>query len=166
MGADEVNTLRDLTERRRTLDGLIASHRGRIANTAGDSVLAEFGSAVDAVQCAVEAQTALAEANSTLAPDRRISFRIGIHIGDVMIRAGDLFGDGVNIAARLQTLANPGAVCISGATYDQVRKVLPMTFVDLGVQQMKNIQEPIRAYKVGASSETQPVAQALVETSP
>ena len=162
MGADEVGTLKGLTERRAILDRLIGEHRGRIANTAGDSVLAEFGSAVDAVQCAVEAQTALAEANSSLAPDRRISFRIGIHIGDVMVRAGDLFGDGVNIAARLQTLANPGAVCISGATYDQVRKVLPMTFVDLGVQQVKNIQEPIRAYQVGAQSETREAAPARV----
>src|SRR5262249_5252683 len=89
-----------------------------------------------------------------VAREGRISFRIGIHIGDVMIRAGDLFGDGVNIAARLQTLANSGTVCISGATYDQVRKVLPMTFVDLGVQQVKNIQEPIRAYRVSAPSET------------
>src|ERR1700750_19361 len=124
MGADEVGTLRGLTERRAILDKLIADHRGRIANTAGDSVLAEFGSAVEAVQCAVEAQTAFAEANSGLAPDRRISFRIGVHIGDVMVRGGDLFGDGVNIAARLQTLAKPGGVCISGATYDQVRKVL------------------------------------------
>jgi len=141
MGVDEVGTLKGLTERRAILDGLIGDHTGRIANTAGDSVLAEFGSAVDAVQCAVEAQTALAEANSTLAPDRRISFRIGIHIGDVMIRAGDLYGDGVNIAARLQTLANPGAVCISVATYDQVRKVLPITFADLGAQEVKNIQE-------------------------
>jgi adenylate cyclase len=154
MGADEVGTLKGLTERRAILDRLIGEYRGRIANTAGDSVLAEFGSAVDAVQCAVEAQTALAEANSGVAPDRRISFRIGVHIGDVMVRAGDLFGDGVNIAARLQALAHPGTVCISGATYDQVRKVLPMTFVDLGVQQVKNIQEPIRAYQVGASSET------------
>jgi len=94
MGADEVGTLKGLTERRAILDRLIGEHRGRIANTAGDSVLAEFGSAVDAVQCAVEAQVALAEANSSLAPGRRISFRIGIHIGDVMIRAGDLFGDG------------------------------------------------------------------------
>jgi adenylate cyclase len=162
MGADEVGTLKDLTERRALLDRIIGEHRGRIANTAGDSVLAEFGSAVDAVQCAMEAQTALAEANSSLAPDRRISFRIGIHIGDVMVRAGDLFGDGVNIAARLQTLANPGAVCISGATHDQVRKVLPMTFVDLGVQQMKNIQEPIRAYQVGAQSETREAAPARV----
>jgi adenylate cyclase len=153
MGADEVGTLQGLTERRAILDRLIGDHRGRIANTAGDSVLAEFGSAMDAVQCAVEAQTALAEANASLAPDRRISFRIGIHIGDVMIRAGDLFGDGVNIAARLQTLANPGAVCISGATYDQVRKVLPLTFVDLGAQQVKNIQEPVRTYQVNAPGE-------------
>src|SRR5712664_1813506 len=114
MGADEVSTLRDLTERRAILDELIASHRGRIANTAGDSVLAEFGSAMDAVQCAVEAQTALAKVNTGVPPEKRISFRIGIHIGDVMVRAGDLFGDGVNIAARLQTLADPGAVCISG----------------------------------------------------
>src|SRR5258708_5841248 len=97
MGVDEVGTLRALTERRGILDKAIADHRGRIANTAGDSVLAEFGSAVDAVQCAVEAQAALAEANSSLPSDQRINFRIGIHVGDVMIRAGDLFGDGVNI---------------------------------------------------------------------
>ena len=153
MGADEVGTLKGLTERRAILDRLIGEHRGRIANTAGDSVLAEFGSAVDAVQCAAEAQTALAEANSALAPERRISFRIGIHIGDVMVRAGDLFGDGVNIAARLQSIAKPGGVCISGATYDQVRKVLPVTFADLGVQQVKNIQEPIRVYQVNALGE-------------
>src|SRR6476661_4232856 len=163
MGADEVATLDALTARREILDGLIATHGGRIANTAGDSVLAEFGSAVDAVQCAMEAQTALAEANASLAPDRRISFRIGLHIGDVMVRAGDLFGDGVNIAARLQSLAKPGGVCISGATFDQVRKVLPMTFVDLGVQQVKNIQEPIRAYQMGGGpSETREVAPARI----
>ena len=153
MGTDEVGTLKGLTERRAILDRFIGEHRGRIANTAGDSVLAEFGSAVDAVKCAVDAQAALAEANSNLPPDRRINFRIGVHIGDVMVRAGDLFGDGVNIAARLQTLAKPGSVCISGATYDQVRKVLPMTFGDLGVQQVKNIQEPIRAYQVSSQSE-------------
>jgi adenylate cyclase len=147
MGADEVGTLNGLTERRVILDRLIHERGGRIANTAGDSVLAEFGSAVDAVQCAVDAQTALAEANSSQAPDRRICFRIGIHIGDVMVRAGDLFGDGVNIAARLQSIATPGGVCISGSTYDQVRKVLPITFADLGALQVKNIQEPIRAYQ-------------------
>src|SRR5262245_25509475 len=113
MGADEVGTLKGLTERRAILDRLIGDHGGRIANTAGDSVLAEFGSAVEAVQCAVDVQAALAEANATLTPHRRISFRIGVHIGDVMIRAGDLFGDGVNIAARLQSIAKPGGVCIS-----------------------------------------------------
>jgi adenylate cyclase len=112
MGADEVATLKGLTERRAILDRLIGEHRGRIANTAGDSVLAEFGSAMDAVQCAVEAQTALAKVNAGVPPEKRISFRIGIHIGDVMVRAGDLFGDGVNIAARLQSVAKPGGVCI------------------------------------------------------
>ena len=147
MSADEVGTLKALTERRAILDRIIGEHRGRIANTAGDSVLAEFGSAVDAVQCAAEAQAALAEANSSQASDRRICFRIGIHIGDVMVRAGDLFGDGVNIAARLQSIAKPGGVCISGATYDQVRKVLPVTFADLGALHIKNIQEPIRTYQ-------------------
>ena len=162
MGADEVGTLKGLTERRAILDRFIGEHRGRIANTAGDSVLAEFGSAVDAVKCAVDAQAALAEANSSLPPDRRINFRIGVHIGDVMVRAGDLFGDGVNIAARLQTMAKPGGVCVSGATYDQVRKVLPMTFADLGAQQVKNIQEPIRAYQVGAPTEAQEAASPRV----
>jgi adenylate cyclase len=106
MGADEVATLGALTARREILDGLIATHGGRIANTAGDSVLAEFGSAVDAVRCAMEAQDELAKANSTFPESRHINFRIGVHVGDVMVRAGDLFGDGVNIAARLQS--HPG----------------------------------------------------------
>jgi adenylate cyclase len=165
MGADEVGTLKGLTERRAILDKLIGEHTGRIANTAGDSVLAEFGSAVDAVQCAVETQTALAEANLSQAPDRRICFRIGIHIGDVMIRAGDLFGDGVNIAARLQSIAKPGGVCISGATYDQVRKVLPMAFADLGALQVKNIQEPIRAYQA-VNEIREPAPLANIESLP
>ena len=160
MGADEVGTLKGLTERRAILDRIIGDHRGRIANTAGDSVLAEFGSAVDAVQCAVDAQSCLGRSELKSSPERRICFRIGIHIGDVMVRAGDLFGDGVNIAARLQSIAKPGGVCISGATYDQVRKVLPMTFGDLGVQKVKNIEEPIRAYQVGRPSETREAAPA------
>src|SRR5262249_15873484 len=146
MGADEVGTLSRLTERRAILDRLIGDHGGRIANTAGDSVLAEFASAVEAVQCAVEAQAALAEANSSPPADKRMNVRIGIHVGDVMVRAGDLFGDGVNIAARLQALAQPGGVCVSGTTYEQVRKVLPIAFTDMGLQQVKNIEDPIRAY--------------------
>jgi adenylate cyclase len=147
-------------QRRTILDDLIASHRGRIANTAGDSVLAEFGSTVDAVQCAVQAQAALASANSSVAPDRHINFRIGIHIGDVMVRAGDLFGDGVNVAARLQTVAAPGGVCISRMTYDQIRKILPLEFVDLGERQVKNIEEPVRVYSVGPNSRPAATADA------
>ena len=111
-------------------------------------------------------QIALAEANASLSPDSRIAFRVGIHIGDVMVRAGDLFGDGVNIAARMQSIVKPGGACISGATYEQVGKVLPMTFVDLGVQQVKNIQEPIRAYQVGPPSETREAAAAHAEDEP
>ncbi|WP_342729223.1 adenylate/guanylate cyclase domain-containing protein [Bradyrhizobium sp. B097] len=154
MGADEVSTFRDLTERRAILDELIASHRGRIANTAGDSVLAEFGSAVDAIQCAVEAQAALAGANAPLPPERHINFRIGIHVGDVMVKGGDLFGDGVNIAARLQAIASAGGTCISSIAYDQVRKILPLAFTDLGAQQVKNIEEAVRAYAVTSKGAT------------
>ncbi len=163
MGTDEVATLHALTARREILDGLIATHGGRIANTAGDSVLAEFGSAVDAVRCAMEAQVALAKANSILPETRHINFRIGVHVGDVMVRAGDLFGDGVNIAARLQTLARAGGLCISGVTYDQVRKILPLSFTDLGTQIVKNIEEPIRAYEVKAQGEA--ASSALKEAS-
>jgi TolB-like protein/class 3 adenylate cyclase len=150
MGVDEVGTLKNLSQRRDILDGLITSHRGRIANTAGDSVLAEFGSAVDAVQCAVEAQAALSEANAGLSPDRHINFRIGVHVGDVMIKGGDLFGDGVNIAARLQTLASAGGVCLSGVAHDQIRKILPFAFTELGAQKVKNIDEPVRAFALVA----------------
>jgi adenylate cyclase len=152
MGADEIGTLRDLTQRRAILDGLIAAHRGRIANTAGDSVLAEFGSVVDAVRCAVEAQAALAEANAGASPERHMNFRIGVHVGDVMVKGGDLFGDGVNIAARLQTLASAGGVCVSGVAHDQVKKILPFAFTDLGAQHVKNIEEPVRAFNVSATS--------------
>jgi adenylate cyclase len=117
MGEDEVETLRLLTAHREIVEGLIAQHRGRIANTAGDSVLAEFPSAVDAVQCAIAVQERLADANGSLSADRRLQFRIGVHVGDVMIRAGDLFGDGVNIAARLQALAEPGGLCLSAEAH-------------------------------------------------
>jgi TolB-like protein/class 3 adenylate cyclase len=158
MGTDEVATLDALTARREILDGLIATHGGRIANTAGDSVLAEFGSAVDAVRCAMEAQVALAKANSTLPEARHINFRIGVHVGDVMVRAGDLFGDGVNIAARLQTLARAGGLCVSGVTYDQVRKILPLEFTDLGAQTVKNIEEAVRTYEVRAQGGATPSA--------
>jgi adenylate cyclase len=164
IGQDEGGTLRTLAACREIMDRLIAGHRGRIANTAGDSVLAEFPSVVDAVQCAVEVQQALAEANEGVPEDRRMSFRIGIHVGDVVVRGSDLLGDGVNVAARLQTLAEPGGVCLSGEAHQYARKVLPMACKDLGHQSVKNIEEPIRVYSVaslGEISQAEPIERKL-----
>nr|WP_237050287.1 adenylate/guanylate cyclase domain-containing protein [Microvirga ossetica] len=144
MEQDEVRTLRSLTAHRAIMDGLITEHSGRIANTAGDSVLAEFPSAVDAVRCAVEVQKQFASVSSGLS----MHFRIGVHVGDVMARGGDLLGDGINVAARLQGLANPGGICVSEAAYGYIRKVLPLDFTDLGPQSVKNLHEPIRAYTI------------------
>jgi adenylate cyclase len=152
MGLDEVGTLRLLTARRQILDGLIAEHGGRIVNTAGDSVLAEFPSAVAAVQCALQAQERLAQASDSDPPERRLEFRIGVHAGDVMVRGGDLFGDGVNIAARLQALAEPGGVAISEALREHVRKALPLRVVDLGPQVVKHNDEPVRAYQLSGQA--------------
>jgi adenylate cyclase len=132
------------------MDRLIAEFRGRIANTAGDSVLAEFPSVVDAVQCAVAVQERLTDANSGVAEDRAVSFRIGIHVGDVMIRGADLLGDGVNIAARVEQFADPGGVCISGKAYDEVEGKLPFAFRDRGEQQLKGIARPLRVFAVSA----------------
>jgi adenylate cyclase len=148
MGQDEVGTLRTLTAHRTIMDRLISEHGGRIANTAGDSILAEFPSAVDAVQCAVEVQEALASVNQGRPEEERLRFRIGVHVGDVMVRGGDLLGDGVNIAARLESIAEPGGICISAPAHTYVRKALPFDFDDLGPQEVKNIDEPIQAYAV------------------
>jgi adenylate cyclase len=152
MSQDEAGTLQALTAHRDVMDRLIADHGGRIANTAGDSVLAEFASAVDAVRCAAKVQEALAAANQDRPEEKRLQFRIGVHVGDVMVRGGDLLGDGVNIAARLESIAAPGGICISDATYGSVRKAVPLMFTDLGPQKLKNIDEPVRAYVLGPSS--------------
>src|SRR3954468_8633653 len=137
------------------MDGLIQEHGGRIANTAGDSVLAEFPSAVDAVQCAVAVQEKLADVASE---DCRLQFRIGIHVGDVAVRGGDLLDDGVNVAARLEGLAKPGGIAISGAAHGYVRKALPLAYTDLGEQHVKNIDEPVRAYAVRAPTPEAPAS--------
>ena len=134
------------------MDRLIAEHGGRIANTAGDSVLADFPSAVDAVQCAVAVQEALAQANQEIPEDHRLQFRIGVHVGDVMVRDGDLLGDGVNIAARLESLAEPGTVYISAETHAYARRTLTLGFDDLGPQRIKNIEEPVHVFRVAATS--------------
>ena len=151
MSEDEAGTLRALAAAREIMDGLIRDHGGRIANTAGDSVLAEFPSAVDAVQCAVVIQEKLAEASAGEPEDRRLQFRIGVHVGDVVVRGGDLLGDGVNVAARLEAFAEPGGIAISGAAHGYVRKVLPLAYTDLGEQHVKNIDEPIRTYAVAVA---------------
>src|SRR5262249_44804832 len=138
--------LRLLSSHRELTDRLIAQHHGRIANTAGDSILAEFPSAVDALECALGIQERIADLHEVVAEDRRANFRIGLHVGEVIVRNGDLFGDGVNVAARMQALATPGSVCLSGAAHEYVYRVLPIAFEDLGPQHVKNIERPVPAY--------------------
>jgi adenylate cyclase len=152
MGLDEVGTHRVLGELRRAVDPLIASHGGRIVGTAGDSFLADFSSVVDALNCAVQIQLAARTINDPIPPDRRLELRIGVNLGDVIVDGGDIFGDGVNIAARLQALAQPGTVCISHTVYEQVRNKLDLDYHPLGSHRVKNIAEPVRAYAVGVSA--------------
>jgi class 3 adenylate cyclase/TolB-like protein len=149
MGADEVGTLRALSAHRRELiDPTIAARRGRIVKTTGDGVLVEFPSAVEAVACAISVQQGIALRNKGVAEDKRLIFRIGINVGDIISEASDIFGDGVNVAARLESLCEPGGLCISRAVRDQVRDKLPVTFDDLGEQQVKNIARPVRAFNL------------------
>jgi len=165
MGADEEGTLAALRAVRGELgDPKIAEHRGRIVKTTGDGLLVEFASVVDAVRCAVEMQREMIARNTAIPAERRIEFRMGINVGDIIIEDGDIFGDGVNIAARLEALAEPGGICLSAAAHEQVRDRLDLAFDDLGEQQVKNIARPVRTYAVafGASSRpTPPVAAPL-----
>jgi len=148
MEADEEATVATLNACRQVIDGLVAQRRGRVFGSAGDSIVAEFPSPVEAVRCAVEIQRALAATNADLADDRRMRFRIGVNLGDVVVEGDDLLGDGVNIAARLEALAEPGGICISRAVLDQVRKHLDLDYEDLGEHEVKNIAEPVRVYRV------------------
>src|SRR5438552_14181433 len=161
MGADEEGTLERLKALRRELvDPKIAEHHGRIVKTTGDGLLAEFASVVDAVRCAVAVQQAMPERNTDIAADSRIELRIGINLGDVIVEGGDLYGDGVNIAARIEALADPGGVFVSRTVHDHVRDRLPFVFEDLGEQQVKNIARPVRVYRVRPAL-THPAANAL-----
>ncbi len=149
MGADEEGTLERLKAlRRELLDPKIAEHHGRTVKTTGDGMLVEFASVVDAVRCAVAVQQAMPERNTSVAADSRIELRIGINLGDVIVEGDDLYGDGVNIAARIEALADPGGVFVSNTVHDQVRDRLPFVFEDLGEQQVKNIARPVRVYRV------------------
>ena len=148
MGADETGTLAILSAHREVIDELIRQRNGRIASTAGDSILAEFPSVMEAVQCGVEIQQAMAARNAEVPEDRKMLLRIGINVGDVMVKDEDIFGDGVNVAARLQGLAVPGGICISRAVRDQLRDKSPFVFEDQGEQAVKNIARPVRVFTV------------------
>jgi class 3 adenylate cyclase len=148
MSTDEEGTLKVLSAHRAVIDGIIEFHEGRIINTAGDSVLAEFGSPVEAVRCAVEIQDALKTRNDSLPEAQRLQFRIGVNLGDVMEKGADLLGDGVNVAARLESIAEPGGICVSSSVYDQIAGKLDLGFINIGTQSLKNIQRPIQVYRV------------------
>jgi adenylate cyclase len=150
MAADEDGTLAALTACRAIVDAMIAGHRGRIANTAGDSVLAEFPSVTDALSCALAVQQAIARQNAEASPDRRMLFRIGIHLGDILLKDGDLFGDAVNIAARLEALAEPGGICVSATVREHIGNRVSADYTDAGAQQVKNITEPVHVFRIAA----------------
>jgi adenylate cyclase len=154
MGEDEAGTHQALGRLRRAIDPLIVAQGGRIVGTAGDSVLADFSSVVDALNCAIEMQRTAHAINDPIAPERRLELRIGVNLGDVIVDGDDIFGDGVNIAARLQALAKPGTVCISQTVYEHVGKKLDFRYSPLGSHRVKNIAEPVRAYAVEVSGAT------------
>src|ERR1700686_1409538 len=148
MGADEEGTLAQLKAHRAELGDLkIAEHHGRIVKTTGDGMLVEFASVVDAVRCAVEVQQGMAERNAGVAAERRLEFRIGINLGDIISDDNDIYGDGVNVAARLEALAEPGGICVSRVVRDQVRDKLDVAFDDLGEQSVKNIGRPVGVFR-------------------
>src|SRR5437868_14144712 len=153
MELDEEGTHQRLNALQRELfRAQIAQHHGKIIKNTGDGALVEFASVVDAIRCAVEIQRHMRERNAEFAVDRRIEFRIGVNLGDVIVEPNDIYGDGVNVAARLEGLADPGGLCISHTAYDQVRDKIPYLFVDRGEQMVKNITRPVRVYALGADA--------------
>jgi adenylate cyclase len=157
IGADEEGTLARLkAHRREVIDPKIGEHNGRIVKTTGDGLLVEFGSVIDALRCATEIQTGMAERKTVSPTDPQIEFRIGIHQGDVVVEDGDIFGDGVNVAARLEALAEPGAVCVSARVQEDAAGKLDLAFEDIGEQTLKNIARPVRAYRVVTAAGSPP----------
>ena len=162
MESDETRTIGTLRQYRAAMDALVERHDGRTINTWGDAVIAEFTSVVEAVQCAIEVQRELAVRNRTLPEAEQMWFRIGINLGDVMVENDDLYGEGVNIAARLQELAEPGGILISGTVYDLVRNKLSVGFEHLGQQAVKNVTEPVISYRIVLDGEGRPAMTAPV----
>jgi len=164
MGVDEEGTLRALKAiRAELIDPTIAAHGGRLVKTTGDGLLVEFSSVVDALSCATEVQAGMAERNAAVLPDKRIEFRVGLHQGDIVVEDGDIFGDGVNVAARLEAQAEPGGICVSARVQEDTAGKLDLAFEDLGEQALKNIARPVRAYRIatGGGSATAPETPAL-----
>lgn len=158
MHADEETTLAVLTAHRAICDKLIESHNGRVSGSAGDGIVAEFGSVTDALNCAVAIQQSIRQANKSLPPASQMSFRIGINVGDVMVREGGLYGDSVNVAARVEGLAVPGGIYATRAVRDQVRDRVEFEFEDLGESDLKNISRPVRLFRLLFNSQGQPAA--------
>jgi adenylate cyclase len=157
IGVDEEGTLARLKSfRGEVIDPQIAEHHGRLVKTTGDGLLVEFASVVDSLRCAGEIQKALAESNAALPPERCIEFRIGIHQGDIVVEDGDIFGDGVNVAARLEGLAEPGGICVSARVQEDTVGRLDLAFEDMGEQVLKNITRPVRAYRVAIAAGSAP----------
>src|SRR5262249_8996159 len=160
IGANEEGTLHRLKSiRAEVIDPAIAAHRGRLVKTTGDGFLVEFASVVAALRCAVEAQQAMAGRNAGIAEAERIELRIGVHQGDIVVEDGDIFGDGVNVAARIEGLAEPGGICVSARVQEDAAGRLDLTFADMGEQNLKNIARPIRVYRVGQHKAATPSAQ-------
>src|SRR5512132_212768 len=155
MGADEEGTLHQLKAHRKELvDPKITEHRGRVVKTTGDGMLVEFVSVVDAVRCAVDIQRGMAERNSEVPPEKRIQFRVGLNVGDIIIDGDDIYGDGVNVAARLEALAEPGGIMVSRVVHDQVQDKLSFGFDDLGEQTVKNIARPVGVHRIQLTDQT------------
>src|SRR5512139_556081 len=148
MSQDEEGTVQTLKQHRVTISCLVSAHRGRVVDSPGDNILAEFGSVVDAVKCAVKIQETLKGKNAVLPENRRMDFRIGVNLGDVIEEEDRIYGDGVNIAARLEGIAEAGGICISGTAFDHVKSKVSVGYQYLGKQTVKNIPDPVRAYKV------------------
>jgi adenylate cyclase len=166
MGVDEEGTLAALKAcRGELIDPKVAEHRGRIVKTTGDGALVEFASAVDAVRCAIEIQRAMAERNASISEDQRVAFRIGINVGDIIIDGGDIYGDGVNVGARLEGLSEPGGICVSGRVHEDVQGKVDIDFEDTGEQQLKNIARPVRVYRVQLGKSAPKAEKALVPSS-
>ena len=148
MGENEDRTIKNLRTCRELIEGSITSHKGNIFNTAGDSIVAEFGSVVDAVNCAVSFQETLRDRNSSVPETAKMEFRVGINLGDIIIEEDNRYGDGINIAARLEGLSEPGGICISGSVYSDIKSKLNLEFGAMGEQVLKNIAQPVSAYKI------------------